>query len=290
MMKIIDPHLHFFDLNKGDYHWLKKANAPFWPDKKCIAKNFSEDDLIVNKDTLLAGFIHIEAGFDNTQPWREIAWLESSCKMPFKTVAEIDVTLPTKEFIDRITQLKQYPSVVGCRHLLDENAEILLSNAVVQQNFTLLAEHNLSFDLQMPLTNTTAVSALSEILTNNPQLTVIINHAGWPQLPQQDNATKQLWLEGVKKLSQFPHCAIKCSGWEMTDRHYTIQWLKQTVETCLQYFGEHRVMLASNFPLTLFTQRYQQLWQCYTQELGLTDMQLSALCYDNAKKWYRLDI
>ena len=44
-MKIIDPHLHLFDLKQGDYHWLKEENPPFWPDKHLIKKSFKETDL-----------------------------------------------------------------------------------------------------------------------------------------------------------------------------------------------------------------------------------------------------
>ncbi|HAG29343.1 MAG TPA: amidohydrolase, partial [Alteromonas macleodii] len=38
----IDPHIHFFASNEGHYGWLKPANAPFWPDKKAIAKHTTE--------------------------------------------------------------------------------------------------------------------------------------------------------------------------------------------------------------------------------------------------------
>lgn len=291
MMKIIDAHLHLFNIEQGQYHWLKENNAPFWPDKKIIAKNFNEADLVLADENQLAGFVHIEAGFDNKKSWREIAWLESTCQLPFRAVAAIDLTLPIDLFTEKLIQLKQYASVVGCRHILDEQAEQLLCDAVVQQNLKLLAQHQLSFDLQMSLSDTKAVTALSGILSNNDDLIVIINHAGWPKTPQQtqkNKTVKQSWLAAIKMLSQYQHCAIKCSGWEMADRNYAASWLQEIVDTCIQYFGESRVMLASNFPLTLFSQNYQQLWRCYIKKIGLSELQLTALCHDNAKRWYRL--
>ena len=63
-MKIIDAHLHLFDLQAGEYRWLSPDNPPFWPDKPVIAKNFSESDLVVSAPEQLSGFVHIEAGFD----------------------------------------------------------------------------------------------------------------------------------------------------------------------------------------------------------------------------------
>ena len=98
MMKIIDPHLHLFDLEQGDYQWLKAENPPFWSDKKIIASNFAETDLQLSSPFELAGFVHIEAGFDNSKPWREIAWLEETCSLPFRSIAGINLLLPSNEF------------------------------------------------------------------------------------------------------------------------------------------------------------------------------------------------
>ena len=70
MLKLIDPHLPFFDLTKGDYHWLKPTNPPFWSDKPLIAKNFNQKDLQVSQGLELSGYVHIEAGYDNQHFWR----------------------------------------------------------------------------------------------------------------------------------------------------------------------------------------------------------------------------
>ena len=119
---LIDAHLHLFDLVQGDYHWLKEENTPFWPNKNIICQNFNEQDLAVNPPFELGGFIHIEAGFDNIKPWREIAWLESHCQLPFKSVAAINLTLNKNDFIEQVDQLLHYQSVVGCRHILSSIA------------------------------------------------------------------------------------------------------------------------------------------------------------------------
>lgn len=116
-MKIIDPHLHLFDLSQGEYSWLKPECPPFWSDKPLIAKNFSENDLTLAKPLTLAGFVHIEAGFDNQQPWREIAWLESTCKIPFRSIALLDITLPKALFLTQLESLMTYQSVVGVRYI-----------------------------------------------------------------------------------------------------------------------------------------------------------------------------
>ena len=147
-MKIIDPHIHLFDLAKGDYHWLKASTPPLWSDKAIINKNFSESDLQLNSNAELAGFVHIEAGFNNNEPWREIQWLESVCQKRFRSVACIDITLSSEEFQYHLNKLLTFKSVVGCRHILDENTAALLADTQVQKNLARLSQYQLSFDAQ----------------------------------------------------------------------------------------------------------------------------------------------
>jgi predicted TIM-barrel fold metal-dependent hydrolase len=299
-MKLIDPHLHLFNRELGDYHWLNDNNPPFWPDKSLINKNFAEQDLLLNAPLALSGFVHIEAGFDNNQPWREIDWLEQHCQKPFVSIAAIDLTKTTKTLSTQLEKLIQYPSIVGVRHILDDQALTLLTNKQVQQNFSLLNEYGLIFEVQMSLTNHATVNALCDIISDNPNSTFIINHSGLP--PRNIQSIEwQRWQSNLLKIATFPHTAIKCSGWEMIDRQYQLtkkkspnqpQWLDISLATCFKAFDEKRTMLASNFPLCLFShESYQQYWQsllsCYFIK-QCTEQEKSALFYNNALYWYKL--
>ena len=294
-MDIIDPHLHLFELSQGDYHWLKPENPPFWPDKKIIHHNFSEQDLMLDHSQMLKGFVHIEAGFDNNCPWREIQWLEQSVSLPFKTVACVDLTLSSPLFAQQITQISKFSSVVGVRHILDDEATSLLLQQQVKDNLAYLANTNLHFELQMPLTNTQAANIFAGVLTELPHLKCIINHAGWP--PQassigKDDAALLTWQSNIKLLGTINNCAIKCSGWEMVNRHYQNKYVSDTVKDVIKAFGEDKVMLASNFPLTLFSKSYNELWQQYElmlKDLGLAANAISKLCSLNSMRWYRFN-
>ncbi|WDE13140.1 amidohydrolase family protein [Thalassomonas haliotis] len=288
---IIDPHLHLFDLQQGDYAWLAAEHPPFWQDKGKIKQTFTESDLTLSPLSL-AGFVHIEAGFDNVRPWREVAYLEQNCRLPFKSVAFIDLALEQPAFEQQLQQLLSYSSVSGCRHILDQQAAELLEQPRVQKNLARLADAGLSFDLQMPLSNSKAVTMLAGILKQTPGLKVIINHAGWPPYREQLTAEAdippgdwQAWLSGLKYLSTFDSVAIKCSGWEMAERQYQLMWAGAVISECIRIFGEQRVMLASNFPLCLFSGTYAGLWQDYLN-LAINEQQLKQLLYDNAASWY----
>lgn len=298
-MKIIDPHLHLFNLEEGEYHWLKPDNPPFWSDKGIINKSFSEKDLQLNNEIILDGFVHIEAGYDNQQPWTEIEWLEEHCHKPFRSIAAIDLTLSSQQFLQTIEKLKDFSSVVGVRDIFDDNALGYLSNKHVIVNLQQLAHQGLIFELQMPLENVTAVELLISFITNNPNLNIVINHAGFPPYVfNPDEAHKktqfndnmrqrQKWLQAIEKLSIFKQCTIKCSGFEMINREYQSAWQLEVIKTCVKCFGINRVMLASNFPLCLFTSSYQESWKQYTQTTSFSQDELNKLCFKNAQRIYK---
>jgi predicted TIM-barrel fold metal-dependent hydrolase len=305
-MKIFDPHLHLFDLQLGQYAWLNPENAPFWPDKAVINKSFSESDLVVSVEHEIAGFVHIEAGFNNDTPKEELDWLESVVTKPFKTVAFIDMTLPVIEFEQTLNELMLCQSVVGVRHILDADALEILSLGQVKSNFAYLAKHHLSFDLQMPITDVLALNQLISILKHSPTLKVILNHAGWPPIADSPELlAKSDWYDALKQLAALPQCAVKCSGWEMIDREYddlsvlsavpteTYTWQSHVLKLCLEAFGQERVMLASNFPLCLFHSSYQDYWDnviSILNNMPLTETKKQALFFNNACSWYNLTV
>jgi L-fuconolactonase len=291
-MKIIDPHLHLFDLELGYYHWLQAENPPFWPDKQRINKSFSETDLALTEPLFLSGFIHIEAGFDNEQPWRELAALEKTCNKPFRAIANIDLTSSSQQVDTVLEKLAEHPSFVGVRHLLDDQVLALLSNKQVINNISILNDTGLVFEVQLSLIDQIPVAALCAVIENNLNIQFIINHAGFP--PTNIHTIEwQRWQSNLTKLSLYPHVAIKCSGWEMTNRNYKADWLNESLSLIFTLFGAKKVMLASNFPLCLFRHSsYQAYWQSIISSnffQALTEQEKSALCYDNALNWYSMD-
>ena len=291
-MKIIDPHLHLFDLKLGHYYWLKADNPPFWPDKQLINQSFNESELTLTKPYSLSSFVHIEAGFDNEQPWRELDVLEETCQKPFRAIANIDLTKSNQQVIATIEKLAERVSFVGVRHLLDEQALVLLQNKQVLNNIKILNDKGLVFEAQLSLIDQIPVAALCYVIENNLNIRFIINHAGFP--PKDIHSIDwQRWHSNLTKLSFYQHVAIKCSGWEMTDRNYKTTWLNENLSLIFATFGANKMMLASNFPLCLFSHNnYQAYWQSIISSdffQALNEQEKSALCYDNALNWYSMN-
>ncbi|WP_255555448.1 amidohydrolase family protein [Enterovibrio paralichthyis] len=281
MIKIIDPHLHLFSLSEGNYGWLKTENPPFWPDKPRIQRDFTERDVVLAPPFSLAGFVHVEAGFDNDAPWREIEWLERSCHQPFRAIASADLTLPDTAFESQVSRLSGFKSFVGVRHILDEDASRLLNDTQVLRNLAHLEKEGLIFEAQFDAKDDDAVNAFVSAAADLPALKIALNHAGFPPL-----ANTGSWKSNIGRLAALPNLYVKASGWEMCDRAFPPGEIANVIQTLIEVFGEDRVMLASNFPLTLFRTPYNVLWQDYAQ-LNLTPQTLDKLVHDNAFGFYR---
>ncbi|GGW80379.1 amidohydrolase family protein [Alteromonas halophila] len=282
-MKIVDPHLHFFNPDEGDYHWLAPQNPPFWPDKHRLWEPALPHLLPVAGEPAVAGFVHIEAGFDNQRPWREIHWLNRVCRLPFKAVAGIDLT--GSAFNAQLAALCQMNSVVGVRYILDDNAAQILSAPQTIHRLQAIAAAGLSFDAQFALSDRHAVKALCHVLEKTPALRVIINHGG---VPVPKGGAQRDWRAGLKTLAQYPQVAIKLSGWEMQQRDWQWQHVQHVLETVLTHVDTSRVMLASNYPLCRWRMPYASLWQGYRRLLPPALQQ--PLLAANACHWYQLNL
>ncbi|MEW6998993.1 amidohydrolase [Colwelliaceae bacterium BS250] len=285
MINIFDPHLHFFALDSGDYHWLKPDSAPFWPDKEKINHSVYEDDLILPENIILTGFVHIEAGFNNTQPEQEFAWLQQHCRRTFKSIGFVDICSPN--FAEQLQRLSQYDAYIGIRHILDDDAVEILSAPQTLHNLQLLAEQNLIFEAQYSIANLSATTLFINLVKQCENLKVVINHAGSPA----KNTCHQQWTSALTELATLDNCFIKCSGWEMQDRAWQVASVIENIKQCISAFGLDRVMLASNFPVSNLAYSYSDIWQNYV--LGLSDDdfftadKIKQLVAVNAKLFYR---
>lgn len=287
-MQLIDSHLHFFAPQEGDYHWLQPDKPPHWPDKAQLYQAFDEAALNSAGPCELRGLVHIEAGFDNARPWREVAWWQSRVQQPLRCVAGID--LLGKECTATLTRLADYVSVVGVRHILDNEAVAILSQPQVRAAFAALAARDWHFEAQYPVADDTATDLLLEHVAATG-VRCVINHAGWAP---QDAKGQGAWQANLARLAACPHIAIKASGWEMlgSQRQWSEAWAQTCWQQVLSAFGPQRVMAASNFPLCRLACSYAEFWRrtlTLLNALALDAEQQQAVLHDNAARWYQFD-
>ncbi|MEW9798385.1 amidohydrolase family protein [Alteromonas sp. CYL-A6] len=282
-MRVVDPHLHFFFPSEGRYDWLRPENPPFWPDKPAIAAETTERDLPRHGPVTVAGFVHIEAGFDNDAPWREIHRLQAHCRLPFRSIAGVSLT--SARFFQQLDAVAALLSVVGVRDILDGQATALLIQPAVRYRLGQLAARNLMFEAQLSLSDSVAVKKLCDLLTRYPTLKITLNHAG---MPDETEAGFRRWQQSLRLLAAFPTVAIKISGLEMQHRRWSTAHLKRIIEPVLATFDDTRIMFASNAPLCRWRGSYTSLWQTFAS-MDTGDKADALLCH-NAAAWYNIPV
>lgn len=286
MINITDPHLHLFNLAQGEYGWLQPNQGPDWPDKSALLRNFTEFDLHLSEPMRLAGYTHIEAGFSNDQSWLEIDWIESQANLPIRTIGCVDLCSSQSEFSKAISELTQRSSMVGVRHIFDDQLDSIISHPNTLPNLKTLASASLIFELQFDATDEAAVDKVIVLLAQLPNLTVVLNHQGLGSTAFSGEQ-KHHWLSGLTKLAELPNLYVKCSGFEMLDRAFTAQTLQQTLEQLVTLFGLSKVMVASNFPLITLSMSYEAYWSLVVESVRKAELDLERLVDLNAREIYR---
>jgi predicted TIM-barrel fold metal-dependent hydrolase len=306
--RIFDPHIHLFDLQHGEYAWLQRLP----PERKSIiARNFGVHDLRLPSHFSLAGFVHVEAGFDNHQPWRELAYWEQRYNSLFCSIACVDLLQAPSDFGRTLKRLAEHASFVGVRHILDADALHILREPNAQRNLAQLNEQGLVFELQIQMLY---VSAKNEGSANKQQemlnliietfsplsnLKIVLNHAGFMPintalansaegegLKQQYLNEYGIWQQAMLTLAGLPNLYVKCSGWEMTNADYKTSDIERGLGFLLNTFGSQRLMLASNFPLVLFAKSYAEYWQCMQAAVTAVNADFETLSFENSKRIY----
>jgi L-fuconolactonase len=319
MKNIIDPHVHLFDLEHGSYDWLKPESAPEWADKKRIYNSYDDSDLQKQTGFSIAGYVHIEAGFDNKKGHRELINVEQRASLPQRSIGFIDITLEPAEFITELGKQLQQQSAVGIRHILEpletsqgtaglykntveklheQRITTLLENINSFTNLGVLATSNGIFELQCDVNNRELVVQVFSFFQRLPTLKLVLNHAGFAptafDLNGQLNASFTDWKINTQLLAQLPNICVKCSGFEMIERSYDKAQIQAVLLHCIDVFGVANVMLASNFPLCQFSLSYENYWQ---QSFEVLDQMIEqrlldakhkkALYFDNAFRVYQ---
>ena len=277
-LKIIDPHVHFFNLVEGQYSWLQGANPPAWPNLEKIKQPVSAQQLVKSTDFELVGLVHIEAGFDNTSPINELNWLDSHLKsLSFKAISYNQIDSSADQFINSLEALTHL-SLCGIRDITEGTDAKRLLDANSFKNLTTLSDTQLHFEAQFDIENSEITKQIAYYAKQLPQLQIIINHAG---LPSNLND----WRQGVELLAQHDNIAIKFSGFELL--RLTSEQQAACFNFLFNHFGQQRIMFASNFPVCQINTSYNNLWHCH-KALCSNDKTWHDLSYTNAKHYYQV--
>ena len=301
-MQIIDAHHHLWcpvnDKAGIDYVWLKNIGAmkPFG-DPTAIQRDYLPEEFAQEPTRHeLIGSVHLQADGAIPDPVKESVWIEqlkqSHC-LPSVHVGFIDLTANNVE--DQLQRYFKLPGFRGVRQIiskLDNKPKIsfapehYLRNPTWRQQYGLLAEQHLSFDLQLYSEQMVEAAAF---LSQHPDIPVIIDHAGSPY----DQSAKGLATlkYGLRALAKLPQCHIKLCGFGMFDQAWTSESIDPIFKLILDAFGPDRMLFGSNYPVDKLMRPYDFIVDaivgCCVRH-GLAEKDIEKIFSGNAENFYRL--
>lgn len=292
-MKIIDAHHHLWDLSVFPYSWLNQPHPI--GDISNIRKNYLINDFLEDSKNLeLIKSVHIQCHGGNNSPVEETEWLQSIAdKNMFPHGIVVYSDLLTKNIEAEIEKHCSFKNTRGLRYLLNFDSnnpgdsfapEEVLVNSLWQENYSLLKNYNLSFDVHLWPQQ---YSYAYKLFKKNPNILNIINHAGTPK--KRDKEYLDFWRIELKKIASLDNTAIKISGLGMFDQQWSTESIKPIVLDCIEIFGIDRCFFATNFPVDKLFSSYEKIWTSYFDiTKNFSDNEKNKLYYKNAEKFYRI--
>ena len=145
-----------------------------------------------------------------------------------------------------IDTLKQDPLVCGIRLMLNRMQRVdELKTPITLAALASVADAGLTIECLCP---PQLLSDAAELARALPSASIVIDHCG---LPPADEGEMDMWDQGVQELAKHPNVTIKFSGLiEPFGPEVTLADIESRALRIVELFGPHRLMLASNFPVT----------------------------------------
>lgn len=295
-LQLIDAHHHLWDLGAVRYPWLEARGVRrFFGDPTPIQRNYLVADL--KRDAVgleLLGSVHVQVGCAPGRELDETRWLQRQASehgLPSAIIASIDLTaadLPHQIAAHR----RAAPALRGVRQIIGREpaddartgSGAILDSAEFSQGLRALAQHDLSFDLQLSVPQ---IPQTISILEHNSALRVALCHGGSPW--DQSHAGLQIWKAGLRALSALPNLVCKLSGFSMFKPDWTLTDFVRLTSAVLEIFGPERCLFGSNYPVDGLHRRYSDIVAAtYAAVAPLGDRAITQVFVENARRVYRL--
>lgn len=284
----VDAHLHLWDRKMLRYPWLED------PAMAAIAPSYDIEDYRREAAAWnVAACVHVEAGADADDSFKETEWLESIRAIdawPSAIIAHVALHEPSAQ--KKLEWQAQRSAVRGIRHIVNWHpdpakqayAEDLTRNPAWQRGYALLGPLGLNFDFHG---HPPQLAAMAEMARAHPEIPLILNHLALP------GATEGLeeWRAGLIKMAALPHVAIKLSGAGFIAQPFEIDAFRSITREVIDLFGTARVMVATNFPTDRLFASMDETLLAYEDILSqFSEDERRDLWGRNANRIYRLGL
>jgi L-fuconolactonase len=277
----IDAHQHYWKLAWSEYAWMQPHTA--------IQRDYGPDDLTPQLQAAGIGATVVVQADATERETDRLIELARRTPTVLGIVGWIDFTAP--DAVVQVERRAKEPLLRGLRPMLElvDDPEWILQpqfGPVLQA----MVRTGLCFDALIQPRHLPAITAM---IDRHPNLSVVIDHGGKPDLALQGRQTVAFarWRDGMRALAAHSHVHCKLSGLlTLAPPDWTNDDILPAAETLLDLFGPDRLIWGSDWPVVTLAGTYQQ-WAEVTEHVlrGLSDGQRGAVWGGNAVRFYGLE-
>jgi L-fuconolactonase len=285
MKKIIDTHIHAWNLERAEYPWLLGDDSIL--NRTWRIEEIEED----RKDAGIVSGVLVQASsnLEDTNLMLDIAyafdWISGVVGWLPLTNVKATAQLLEERFLN-----ERY--FKGVRHQIhDEKDDAWLLRPDVIESLKLLADHAIPYDVVGILPE--HIETVLKVIEKVPGIRMIFDHLNGPPIPAGEKFGR--WGELMREASQHTNLYAKISGLGTASGHFkgrTEDNIKPYVEFALQHFGSDRCLCGGDWPVSMLVDNYFKTWQTTKNIIRdlLPEAEQECVFYSNAIQFYNLQL
>ena len=284
-MKIIDTHVHIWDLEKAGYPWLKG-------DVSILNRTWKIDEIAgERREAGITAGVLVQAGgnSDDTELMLEIAEQTEWICGVVAWLPLMDPTATERLLQQRFLKEKYFK---GVRHQVHDepDSKWLLQPAVIE-SLQILSSCEIPYDVVGIKPD--HIETVLKVSEKVPGLKMVFDHLNGPPISTKERFGK--WGELMKTAAQNKNLYAKISGLGTASGNFqnrTPDDIKPYVEFALQHFGTDRCFCGGDWPVSMLANDYIQTWQVTKDILGdlLNEVEKEKVLFSSANKFYNLGL
>ena len=284
-MKIIDTHVHVWDLEKADYPWLTN-------DDSILNRTWRIEE--IENERIEAGItagvlVQASGNLEDTDLMLDTARRTDWINGVVAWLPLMDPKATQALLEERFLQEKYFK---GVRHQIhDEKDPNWLLQPEVIESLKILSSYQVPYDVVG--IRPEHIETVLKVARQVPGLRMVFDHLNWPPIPTKEKFGR--WGELMKKAAQHKNLHAKISGLGTSSGNFqnrTADDIKPYVQFVLQHFGTDRCFCGGDWPISMLAGNYVQTWQITKDMLSslLDDTEKTKVLFFNANEFYNLGL
>ena len=276
--QMIDTHQHLWMISERKYDWISPEYGAIYGDfgPETVADDISESGvtgtvLVQAADTYEDTFYMLSVADSVPAVLGVVAW------------APLDRTAEARAALDLYAESPWVKGIRVLNHTYEDARWLLRTD--VTESISLLASRGLTLDYVSVLD--AHLESLPDLAQRHPNLTIVLDHMAKPPIAAKG---WEPWASLISAAAAQPNVIVKLSGLNTASgAHWTSADWQPYVDHTLSAFGADRMMLGSDWPVSILAGDFVGVWRAQRQVLaGLSVSEQDNVLFRTARRVYNL--